>query len=327
MKDSKEKRMLSKIEALDYIEIRDSKFRTKVETLDNEIIKKNTEISFESDMSSLKTDKTAKSYQSRPFGKELDLDLPQFTSTKYASSLWKLFHSIFYFLYSGFLFGANLYYVISKNLINYNICALISHISYFMSSFLEWFHFKRGCIGYANLNSKIKDNIDYSIKARILRSEQGWKYFFSIFASIILIYGNIHYIIYNNKNNDEKLEKGIIPDVEFYNINLIGSMIISLAQILKIEKILIHTRQYWIKNDLSNGLIEIFLYFGSLCLGVLYYFNILYDYDIERFEILYNITRIGGSLLIFFSALCLLSRYYMTTYDDLNTSDLSNITI
>lgn len=104
-------------------------------------------------------------------------------------------------------------------------------------------------------------------------------------------------------------------------------MTISLTQILKIEKILKHTRQYWIKNDFSNGLIEISLYFGSLIFGVLYYLNIVYDYNIERFEILYDITRIGGSFLILFNVICLLSRYYMATYDDLNTSDLSNVTL
>ena len=37
--------------------------------------------------------------------------------------------------------------------------------------------------------------------------------------------------------------------------------------------------------------------------------------------------RIGGSFLILFSVIYLISRYYMATYEDLNTSDLSNVTL
>ena len=144
---------------------------------------------------------------------------------------------------------------------------------------------------------------------------------------MILIYGNIYYILYNKKNNEDKLEKEVIPNYEFWNVNAIGSMIISLAQILKIEKILIQTNQYLIKNDLSNCLIEIFLYFGSLVFGTLYFLNIMYDYDTERFEVFYNVLRIAGSVFILFSALCLLQRYFGKNYEDLNLSTLSNATI
>ena len=144
---------------------------------------------------------------------------------------------------------------------------------------------------------------------------------------MILIYGNIYYILYNNKNNEDELEKGVIPNFKFWNIYTIGSMIISLAQILKIEKILTETEQYVIKKDLYYGLIEIFLYFGSLFFGTLYFFNILYDYETERFEVFYNVLRILGSFLILVSAFCLLKRYSQNNFDDLNVSDLSNVTI
>ena len=317
-------KMMKKINDLERLELSHDIRNTK--TTDDNVIRKRTETisSIHSD-STLKSNLTERTIQSKPFNKELDLDLPEFSPTKYASSNFKIPHSIFYFLFSGFLLGSNICYIISNNYSTYNILSLISHTCYFISSFLEWFYYKRGCIGYANLNSRVKENIDKSLKARILRSEQGWKYFFSFFASIILIYGNIFYIMDNIENGKDE-ENGIFPCVEFWNINLIGVMIISLAQILKIAKILTENRQYVIKNDLSKCLIEIFLYFASLFFGTLYYFNILYN-DYEIYELLYQVSRIGGCIFTIFSSMCLIHRYYMSSYDDLNASDLSNVTI
>lgn len=325
-------KMMKKINEINKIELsNDIKDDSFIKSDDENNIKKNLTLSsIQSDNSTLKSGKTAKTTQSKPFNKELDFDLPEFTPTKYASSSWKITHSLFYFLYSCAIFASNILFFITENFKTYNIIALFGHICYFISSFLEWFYFKRGCIGYANLNSQVKDNIDYSLKAKILRSEQGWKYFFSFFSSIILIYGNIHYFEYNKNNkSDDENNKGIYPDEDFYNINLVGVMIISLAQILKIDKILIHTRQYMIKNDLSNCLIEIFFYFASLSFGTLYYFNIMYDYYFyyEKFKLLYKCTSIGGSILIIFSSFCLIDRYYCSSYADLNASDLSNLTL
>ena len=89
-------------------------------------------------------------WNSEPFDpEELDLDLPQF-NTKYLSFSWKLYHSLLYCFYSLLLFGANIWYIISENFISYNLFSLFSHISYFFSTFMEWFYFKRGCIGKAN---------------------------------------------------------------------------------------------------------------------------------------------------------------------------------
>ena len=327
---NKNDKMMKKINEIKKIELSNDITDNSIIQLNDEYNIKKTETfsSIQSDNSTLKSGKTVKTVESKPFNKELDFDLPEFTSTKYATASWKISHSIFYFLYSWALLASNLLFVLSGNLRAYNIIGLFGHICYFISSFLEWFYFKRGCIGYANLNSRLKDNIDYSLKAKILRSEQGWKYFFSFFASIILIYGNIYYFDCNNKS-DEENDKGIYPDEDFWNINLVGVMIISLAQILKIDKILIHTRQYMIKNDLSNCLIEIFYYFASLFFGTLYYYNIMYDYHFyyEKLETLYKCTSIGGSIHTIFSSICLIKRYYCSSYDDLNTSDLSNVTL
>ena len=276
--------------------------------------------SFMSDTSTVRSNRSEKTYQSKSFNKELDFDIPDFSPTKYGPFLWKLAHCLFYFLYTIAFIVSNIIFIVSNKYDKYNIILLVAHIFYCISSFLEWWYFKRGCIGYANLNSKVKDNIDKSLKARILRSEQGWKYFFSFCASMILIYGNIYYFLYIGDTGKE-------PDPEYWNINLIGAMIISMAQILKLEKILMETKQYMIKNDLSNCLIEIFFFFASLSFGTLYFYRLLYNYDNEKYISFYFILRVVGSFLTFLSSACLFNRYYMSNYDDLNASDLSNITL
>ena len=169
-------------------------------------------ISFISDTSTVRSNRSAKTYTSKPFNKELDFDIPDFSPTKYGPFLWKISHCLFYFLYNLAFIVSNIIFIASNKYEKYNIGLLIAHIFYCISSFLEWWYFKRGCIGYANLNSKLKDNIDKSLKALVLRSEPGWKYFFSFGANMILIYGNIYYIIFIYNSGKE-------PDPEYWNIN------------------------------------------------------------------------------------------------------------
>ena len=254
-----------------------------------------------------------KSLESMPFNEEKDLDLPNFSSTKYKPLGWRIFHSVTYFLYTTFLLGSTICIFLEKK--EFNTILLISHIFLFASSFLQWFYYKRGCIGKANYNSGVKNNIDRSSKAVLLRSEEGWKYFFSLIGSGIFIYGNIAYFIFSEERGSE-----------FWNINLIGSMIISLSQILKLEKILTDNKQYAVKNDISNCFIEIFLFFGSLFFGASYYLQIMYNFDnsFNKFE--YILKFIGNGFIIF-SGFCLIHRYFLSDYDDLNTTDLSNVTI
>ena len=290
--------------------------------MDKKIEKSNSFLSVNSDVNSLKSKDTHAShmtYISEPFNEEKDLDLPNFTSTKYNSINWRLFHSITYFLYSFFLIISSIISITEiDNYKDYNIVMLISHLFYFASTFFQWNYFKRGCIGkYSNLNSKVKKNIDKSLKARFLRSEEGWKYFFSFFASIDLIYGNIYLLAFGNN----KL------DAEFWNINFIGCMIISLTQILKLEKILTKNKQYFVVNDLSNSLVEIFLFFGSLCFGNFFFIQIAYYYDIDRFDTFFFALKLGGNGFIILSSLCLYHRYFCSSFDDLNVSSLSNVTI
>jgi hypothetical protein len=321
--------MMKKINNLEKLDISndDNEINTKEkklifqpETDEFNIKQTGTFTSYLSDTSTVKSDRSAKTYQSKPFNKELDFDIPDFTPTKYGPGLWKISHCTSYFIFAITFIVSNISLIVSKNYDTYNIILLVSHAFYCISSSLEWWYFKRGCIGYANLNSRVKDNIDKSFKARILRSEQGWKYFFSFCAAIILVYGNCYYIMYING-------KKSIPDPEYWNINLIGAMIISLAQILKLEKILMETKQYVIKNDLSNCLIEIFLFFASLAFGTIYFYRLLYNYDNQNFTTFYIALRISGSIMIFFSSFFLINRYYMHDYEDLNASDLSNVTL
>ena len=319
---------MKKINKLDKIDISndENEINTKEKKLifqpdaeDYNIKQTGTFSSYLSDTSTVKSDRSAKTYQSKPFNKELDFDIPDFTPTKYGPGLWKISHCLTYFLFTVALISGNIILIVSKNYDTYNIILLVSHVFYCISSSLEWWYFKRGCIGYANLNSRVKDNIDKSLKARILRSEQGWKYFFSFCAAMILVYGNIYYMLYING-------KKKVPDPEYWNINLIGAMVISLAEILKLEKILMETKQYVIRNDLSNCLIEIFLFFASLDFGTIYFYRLLYNYD-NQITKFYIILRIGGCIMTFFSSASLINRYYMSDYEDLNASDLSNITL
>ena len=176
----------------------------------------------------------------------LDMDLPYFQSTKYNSIYWRLAHGTTFFLFSiGFLASS---VMMNQEKTGKNE-KFISHIAciagsamYFISSFMEWFHFKRGCCGRANLNSNIKTNIDKSCKAVIYRSEAGIKYFASVIASLILIGASLMVLL----KDDDKIEKK--SNVCF----LIAVSIMFIAQIGKVQRVLKKTKLYTFKNDKSN---------------------------------------------------------------------------
>ena len=77
----------------------------------------------------------------------------------------------------------------------------------------------------------------------------------------------------------------------------------------------------------GKRLIEIFFFFASLAFGTIYFYSLLYNYDNQNFETFYMTLRISGCIMAFFSSAFLINRYYMSDYDDLNASDLSNITL
>ena len=234
--------------------LENQKLNESVESKKEEVDKSFASISSKNTFTSQMSQMT---FVSEPFNEEKDLDLPNFTSMKYSEFRWRISHSLTYMIYCILLFISTFFWLEQYDEENdFNSLMLISHIFYFISAFIQWFYFKRGCIGDANYNTQVKKNVVKSFKAKILRSEEGWKYFFSLFASFILILGNIYYIAYNKKQEQE-----------YWNINLIGCMIISLAQILKLEKILTDNKQYSVVNDLPHCLIEIFMLFGSLSYG------------------------------------------------------------
>ena len=273
--------------------------------------------SFNSIDSSVISNASQITYVSEPFKEDKDLDLPNFSPMKYISFHWRISHSSTYMLYGLFLLISTFFWLAQYyNDKQCNTIMLISHIFYFISTFIQWFYYKRGCIGDSNYNSRVKANIDKSFRAKILRGEEGWKYFFSLTGASLLIYGNIYFIL-----------SGKIANPEYWNINLIGCMTISLSQIMKIEKILIENKHYIISNDLSHGLIEIFMFFGSLSYGTYYLIQILYNYDRETFKYLFMSLKMLGNVLIIFSGLCLLNRYFCSDFDDLNVSSLSNVTL
>ena len=246
-----------------------------------------------------------------PFEEQFNLDLPYYRSTKYNPTSWRHIHCSIYFLFFiTFLIDFVLlilkkYYIYPK---------LISDISFFAYNFMNWFHFKRGCIGYSNRESYGKTNRDNSLKAKLLRSEYGFKYFFAIIASTILIYGDIYFILFSKKQN---------PD--FWNINFIGLSIISLVQIFKIEKILTNNKQYDVKNDLYNCLVEIFLFFGSLIISASYLIQMMYYHKQET--LLIFIMKGFGESFICASFIFLFLRYYLSGSEDLNDSRISDRTI
>ena len=266
-------------------------------------------------LSTIKSYNTNQTIESVPFKNEKDLDLPNFTATKYNSFQWKFFHILIYFLFGIFSLVSTFFFLMDSPKAHL-ILLLISHILLFLYILMLWIHFRRGCIGSSNLNSAIKDNIDKSCKARILRTEEGLKYFFSLVGALILVYGDIHYKVLDRKE-----------DADFWNINLIGWIIISLIQILKFEKILTETKQYVVRNDITNCLSEIFLFFGSLLFSTSFYIQVMYNHDVERFKILLIIIKFIASGLVIISSIAVFHRYFLSDYEDLNASDLSYVTI
>ena len=215
-----------------------------------------------SDANSVKstmTHNTQKSLTSGYFKEELVLDLPNYSSTKYTNHFaWKIFNLLTYLIYSLVLLFSSFSWILRSD--NFNTIHMVSHLFLIIHNCMNWIYYQRGCLTQSNYNSHIKSNVDKSLKARILRGETGWIYFFAFIGSIILFYGNILYLLIKGK-------KITFEIYEIYNINFVGSMIISVTQILKIDKTLIETRQYLVKNDLQRSLVEICLFFGSLFFG------------------------------------------------------------
>lgn len=253
----------------------------------------------------------------------LDIDLPNFQSTKYNPFLWRLAHGTTYFLFSiGFLANSVMKFQKEskepiKELIS-QIASITGSCMYFISSFMEWYHFRRGCCGKANLNSNLKTNIDKSCKAALYRSEAGIKYFASVLASLIMIGASLMIFI---KSEDETIKKANI-------LFLIAVSIMFIAQIGKIQRILKKTKQYTFRKDKSNLTVEVLLMISALIYIVYYSFVIRFGND--SFIIKYNIhnyINLAGTFMLFFSAISVQYRYYISGFQDLNMSNVSVFTV
>ena len=322
-------------DAPDTMKIKEIKMNDKVidekdkvkgyDDIDTEQILSNTrvDITFSQMNDSTMSRESVLTYQSIPFKDDKpDLDLPYFNPTQYENVYWKVFHSLSYFLFAAILATSTWFFY--KNIVKtYYISLFVANIFYVISTILEWFHFKRGCIGYSNLNSKLKRNIDKSFRAKILRSEYGIKYFISIVGTVSLITGNIYSIIYFDSIMKEE-DKNKLTEIKsnFIQLNLFGMLIIGLSQIMKLEKILIENKTNSVKNDFSNVLFEILLFFGSLFYGASYMIQFFYTHTNESpFDDFYLIIRIIGNIGFFASSLVLQYRYYLSNYKDMNIEE------
>lgn len=254
----------------------------------------------------------------------LDIDLPNFQSTKYNPFLWRLAHGTTYFLFSiGFLANSVMKFQKEskepiKELIS-QIASITGSGMYFISSFMEWYHFRRGCCGKANLNSNLKTNIDKSCKAALYRSEAGIKYFASVLASLIMIGASIMIFI---KKKYETIEKK--SNILF----LIAVSIMFIAQIGKTQRILKKTKQYTFRKDKSNLTVEVLLMISALFYIV--YYSLIICFGNDPFIIKYNIhnyINLAGAFMLFFSAISVQYRYYISGFQDLNMSNVSVFTV
>ena len=264
---------------------------------------------------------SVQTYQSLPFQEDKpDLDLPYFNPTKYETIYWKVCHSLSFFLFAAILATSTwFFYKKQKNI--YHISLSIANVFYIISTMMEWNHFKRGCIGYSNLNSKLKKNIDKSFKAKILRSEYGLKYFISFMSSIMFIFGNIYFFIFIGLNNGKTINP-INVDSTFIDFNLFGMLTLALSQIMKLEKMLTENKTNSIKSDFSKLLIEILIFFAALLYGASYMIQMFYlNVNDSPLDIFYLIIRAIGNFTFLASSIILQDRYYLENYNDLNVEE------
>ena len=264
---------------------------------------------------------SVQTYQSLPFKEDKpDLDLPYFSPTKYETAYWKVFHSLSFFLFTAILATSTwFFYKKIRNI--YHISLTIANSFYVISALMEWTHFKRGCIGYSNLNSKLKNNIDNTFRAKVLRSEYGITYFITFMASIMFISGNIYYFI-NNGLEIKKTANINNIDNNFIDFNLFGMLTLALSQIMKLEKMLTENKTNSVKSDFSKSLVEILLFFGALFYGASYMIQLFYvNAEESPLDTFYLLIRATGNLILFSSSLVLQYRYYLSNYNDLNVDE------
>ena len=236
----------------------------------------------------------------------LDLDIPNFSPPRYKKSNWKIMHSCCLLLFCVF-FAISVPFVIIKPFKTYHILLLLAHIFYVISTLVEWSYFNRGCIGDANLNSKLKSNIDQSFRAKVLRGESGLKYMICLFSSLILLAGDSIYFV-TKSINLSIIETEIICDY----FNIFGMMSIALAQIMKLEKMLNEDNKIsYIEYDFLKSLFEIFFFFASLLDGGACIIHLFHMPIVQSpLKIFHLIIKSVSGILFLMSSIILLINYF-----------------
>ena len=155
--------------------------------------------------------------------------------------------------------------------------------------------------------------------SKMKRSEIGVKYFSNVIVSMILLISYTLKIIFKDKD----LYKQLFPIFV-----LLGMSLLVITEILKIEKTLTNTKQYRVKNDISNSMVEITNFIGAL----LYFTGnlIIISYkDNEKDKIIFFVSVINliGTVFFVVSSFILFYRYFLSGFDDLNVSESSFMTI
>ena len=141
------------------------------------------------------------------------------------------------------------------------------------------------------------------------RSEIGIKYFLNIIITLFLITVSIF----------KKIQK-----FQFLHeiIIMFAMALLIISQLFKIERALTNTKQYNVKNDLSNSIVEILNFTGAMIFFTCYLLVLLKEYSINDL----NIILIVGASFFVLSSFVLYYRYFLSGFDDLNVSNNSFMT-
>ena len=99
-----------------------------------------------------------------------------------------------------------------------------------------------------------------------------------------------------------------------------------IAQIGKVQRVLKKTKQYTFKNDKSNLTVEVLLMISALIYIVYYSFIIGFNNNSFIKKIL-NYINLAAAFMLFFSAISVQYRYYISGFQDLNMSGVSFFTV
>ena len=156
--------------------------------------------------------------------------------------------------------------------------------------------------------------------SKMKRSEIGVKYFFNVIVSMILLISYTLKIIFKK---DKDFHKQLFP-----LFVLLGMILLVITEIFKIEKTLTNTKQYRVKNDISNSMVEITNFIGALLYFTGNLIVISYkDNEKDKINFFVSVINLIGTVFFVVSSFILFYRYFLSGFDDLNVSESSFMTI